>query len=352
MKGTLKLSMLSLIVIILLTGCKADFDSKGMFDNNSGTSTDNLQSVDSKNNSPYSPPNRKIPEEGTIAIFESERTGIKAAAGIWVNEENIVVSDKEDHKLVVLDKEGNRIREIGKIGGGPLEFSNPTDIYHDEENGYLYVLDNGNKRVQILSENLEYLNEISLSDMVELTDPMNYSSVIADKEYLYISLNSASKGDLNIYRISAQGEINKTELICSGTLFKDGADIYIAEMMVFEFPESKNSPGMFDAIGGAGETYLYKLNGIKAEKIAPFPYMYTPCDVIKYKDTYYIASALWGLVESFKLEAGEFVYQKTLMPQISNDKVAPNSGYQMMLFDNTIYVTNSVYGDIYVIVLD
>ncbi len=245
---------------------------------------------------------------------------------------------------MILDKEGSRIKEIGKIGGGPLEFLQPTDIYHDEENGYVYILDNGNKRVQILSENLEYVNEISLSD-IEVIDVINYSSVAADKEYVYISLHTAFKDVLNIYRISSQGEIDKTELVCSGNLFKDGENIYAAEMMVFEFTESQ-------ALGGTGQTYLYKLNGIETEKIAPFPYMYTPSDVIKYKDTYYIASSLWGLVESFKLEEGEFVYEKTLMPQVPMDKMSATYGYKMALFDNTIYVTNPVCGDIYVIELD
>ena len=345
MEKTLKLSMLNLIVIILLTGCKADLDSNGTLGNTGDENVNlSLQSADSDSNSPFSPPNRKIPEEGTITVFESEKTGIKAASGIWVNEENIVVSDTEEHKLVILDKEGNRIKEIGKIGGGPLEFSKPTDIYYDEETGYVYILDNGNMRVQILSENLEYVNEVSLSD-IELNDDMSYLSVVADKEFVYISVRSALKEYLNIYRISPQGEIDKTELICSGNLFKDGEDIYIAEMMVFEFTESR-------ALGGSGQTYLYKINGIETEKIAPFPYMYTPSDVIKYKDTYYIASSLWGLVESFKLEEGEFVYEKTLMPQVPTDKMSPTYGYKMALYNNTIYVTNPVCGDIYVIELD
>lgn len=345
MKKALKLGVLNLIVIILLTSCTVDLDSNGTLGNTADENVNsNMQSTNSDNNSPYRPPNREIPDEGTITIFESEKTGIKAASGIWANKENIVVSDTEEHKLVILDKEGNRIKEIGKIGGGPLEFSKPTDIYYDEETGYVYILDNGNMRVQILSENLEYVNEVSLSD-IELNDDMSYLSVVADKEFVYISVRSALKEYLNIYRISPQGEIDKTELICSGNLFKDGEDIYIAEMMVFEFTESR-------ALGGSGQTYLYKINGIETEKIAPFPYMYTPSDVIKYKDTYYIASSLWGLVESFKLKEGEFVYEKTLMPQVPMDKTSPVYGYKMALFDNTIYVANSECGEIYVIELD
>lgn len=345
MEKTLKLVMLCLVVPILLTSCKVDLDSTGTLGNIGNKNVNsNTQPANSNNSSPYRPPNRDIPDEGTITIYESKETGIKAASGIWVNEENIVVSDAKEHKLVVLDNEGNRIKEIGKIGAGPLEFSQPTDIYHDEEKGYIYILDNGNKRVQILSENLEYVNEISLSD-IEVTGSDNYLSVVADKEYVYISLHTAFKDILNIYRISPQGEIERTELTCSGTLFRDGSDIYMAEMMVFEFTES-------DALGGAGQTYLYKLKGIETEKIAPFPYMYTPSDVIKYKDTYYIASSLWGLVESFKLEKDEFVYKETLMPQVPTDKISPVFGYRMALFDNTIYVTNPECGDIYVIKLD
>lgn len=345
MKKTLKLVMLCLVLLILLTSCKVDLDSNGTLENVGNENVNsNTQSTDSTNNSPYRPPNREIPDEGTITIYESDKTGIKAASGIWVNRENIVVSDTKEHKLVVLDNEGNRVKEIGKIGGGPLEFSQPTDIYHDQENGYVYILDNGNRRVQVLSENLEYVKELSLSD-IEIADGDNYLSVVADKEYVYISVHTAFEDILRIYRISPQGKIDKTELTCSGTLFNDGVDIYIAEMMVFEFTES-------EAIGGAGQTSLYKLNGIETERIAPFPYMYTPSDVIKHKDTYYIASSLWGLVESFKLEGEEFVYKKTLMPQVPRDKISPNFGYKMALFDNTIYVTNPECGDIYVIELD
>lgn len=363
MKNNFKFKMLSVALLLFLSSCKPNLASYDIIEKDKERTEDNLQESSvteggaqessQKPDSPYSPPDRVYLDEEELVTLTNEKTGIKAAGGIWVNQDNIVVSDQVESKLVVLDKEGKVLHEVGKIGSGPLEFSNPTDLFYNEEDKCLYVLDNGNYRVQILSDDLEFKKEVSFSKMKELDiASSDFRSIVVKKDAVYISLKGTSKETLHIYRVSFDGSLEETELISSGVLFKDKDKVYLAEMLAFEFMESETSSGFFDSTGTAGQTYLYEVDGIKTKKIAGFPYQYTPSDVVKQGEVYYIASALWNLVEAFQLEGEEFVFQKTLTPQVPFEKSDPNKGFHLSLFETTLYMENAASGDIYVISLE
>jgi len=49
--------------------------------------------------------------------------------------------------LLVFDREGRFIRKIGRVGGGPGEYVEPTDFTLDTENRTIYVLDMHTKRI-------------------------------------------------------------------------------------------------------------------------------------------------------------------------------------------------------------
>ena len=59
-----------------------------------------------------------------------------------------MVADSGHHRIVFLGGKGHQVvGEMGRMGDGPMSFDTPMDIAIDLD-GYLYVLDTGNSRVQ------------------------------------------------------------------------------------------------------------------------------------------------------------------------------------------------------------
>ena len=80
----------------------------------------------------------------------------KADIGLWgaryiENDENgsIYISDSMAHRVLVFDRSGNYIRQIGRKGQAPGEFYLPRGITYDGK--CLIVNDTGNHRIQFLS---------------------------------------------------------------------------------------------------------------------------------------------------------------------------------------------------------
>jgi streptogramin lyase len=64
------------------------------------------------------------------------------------------------NRIVVFDKTGKYLKEIGKTGTGPLEFDQPHALAMDSK-GRLFVGDRSNNRIQILDQDGKYLEEWS-----------------------------------------------------------------------------------------------------------------------------------------------------------------------------------------------
>jgi hypothetical protein len=72
----------------------------------------------------------------------------------WDASGNIFVADGYTNSRVVkYDKEGRFIKEIGTKGAAPGQFNTPHSIQTDA-NGNVYVADRGNRRIQVLSNDL------------------------------------------------------------------------------------------------------------------------------------------------------------------------------------------------------
>jgi len=65
--------------------------------------------------------------------------------------QEIWVVETSAHRISVLNKDGELIRQIGKRGTGPGEFNFPTHIWIDAK-GFVFVVDAMNFRVQIFNE--------------------------------------------------------------------------------------------------------------------------------------------------------------------------------------------------------
>ena len=85
---------------------------------------------------------RTFPLE-TGDLFLSNPTGMQID-----EENNILVIDQKLSAIFKFDSVGNFIRQLGRYGQGPNEFQMPNSFAYDA--GRLYIVDDGNRRVQIL----------------------------------------------------------------------------------------------------------------------------------------------------------------------------------------------------------
>ena len=105
--------------------------------------------------------------------------------GMTAFDNRILLVDNKNGQLLVADKNGDIIERVGKLGSAPLEFQKPTGITKD--NQYVYVLDDGNSRVQLLDHELNYVKEFGI-DKSELDPDISFEDIEVDGEgIIYIS---------------------------------------------------------------------------------------------------------------------------------------------------------------------
>jgi hypothetical protein len=82
--------------------------------------------------------------------------------GIAMNDNyQLYISNFNQHKIFKTDLNFNKIKSFGSVGNNNNQFRNPYDICY--KNSHLYVCDYGNKRIQILTENLEFEKSFSVN---------------------------------------------------------------------------------------------------------------------------------------------------------------------------------------------
>ncbi len=93
------------------------------------------------------------PEGTPLFAFGTSGDGpgaLDAPAGIaFDRDDNVYVSEIGNARVQVFDRRGNFLAMWGKPGDGPGEFNHPHGVIVDPENGWIYVADTGNKRVQV-----------------------------------------------------------------------------------------------------------------------------------------------------------------------------------------------------------
>ena len=102
---------------------------------------------------------------------------IKKLSGVAVHDERVLVCNRGNNRVIVLNRDLEFIKEIGRGGSGNGQFNGLQDITTDKQ-GNMYVSDQGNHRVQIFTSEGEHIRTIR-SEL----DPVG---VFVDDLYLYI----------------------------------------------------------------------------------------------------------------------------------------------------------------------
>ena len=123
----------------------------------------------------------------------------------WDAAGNIFVADGYTNSRVVkYDKDGRFIKEIGTKGSGPGQFNTPHSIQTDA-NGNVYVADRGNRRIQVLSNDLVVKTEYD-----NVGAPWALCITPGPHQYLYSS--NSNPDNQNALANAVSGEIYKMEL--------------------------------------------------------------------------------------------------------------------------------------------
>jgi DNA-binding beta-propeller fold protein YncE len=108
------------------------------------------------------------PEEPGAPVAPARNTVFNEPTDVtWDPQGNIFISDGYRNQSVAkFDKDGGWVKRVGKgnmaeRGSGPGEFNTPHGIAADAR-GNIYVADRGNRRVQVLDSNLNYVREIKI----------------------------------------------------------------------------------------------------------------------------------------------------------------------------------------------
>ena len=96
---------------------------------------------------------------------------MKEPWGIAIHEDNVYVTDTEDHCILHFKVEADfhLVTKLGSRGSGIGQFHEPRQLAVSN-NGDVFVIDRGNNRVQILDNGLHYQRHISHHSLTHLSD--------------------------------------------------------------------------------------------------------------------------------------------------------------------------------------
>lgn len=147
------------------------------------------------------PPIEKIIFSGNYQaeIFCKDKSILAEPSGIAYFDNRIIVSDYKYNDLVVFDMEGNYISTVGELGAAPLQFNTPGAMTVSGDT--LYVLDMGNRRIQCLNSDLEYIDSIYLWEETQYFEFPYTDIAISEDETIYVSSGSLNPSKAGVYTV-------------------------------------------------------------------------------------------------------------------------------------------------------
>ena len=120
--------------------------------------------------------------------------------GVAVAGDGVFVCDRYNHRVQVLTRELQSVKQFGSLGSGDGQFNGPESIAVDSE-GMLYVSDFGNDRVQVFTRNGQFVYSFGRkgSGQGELNGPIG---VCVDAGYVYVADHSNHR--VSVFTIDGQ----------------------------------------------------------------------------------------------------------------------------------------------------
>lgn len=161
----------------------------------------------------------KDPRDGTwVRDFGSKGSGngqlLYPESCVYDRESYLWVADTGNNRVVKFDLKGNFVMNVGRAGSGNGEFKEPCEVavdFYKEQGNKLYVLDRGNKRVQVFTSKGQFVKAFPLK---ELNTPSSMTVDLDGNVWVSdIALNKIFKYDNNgKYLLTISNAINPREV--------------------------------------------------------------------------------------------------------------------------------------------
>lgn len=203
--------------------------------------------------------------------------------GMICRAEDMLAVDTSGNRILRLNYEGEIIETIGNTGNGAGEFLNPTEIavYEDK----LYILDAGNLRIQVMNQNFEVENIISLEGLGTYSIGELYDSLAVVNENMIFLTTSY---DYKIYLIKNQKEMIVLEDNFCGTCTAENGKAYFAQSMI-----------LTDSMGNAVSGKVFYAEYDEKESLVKnqLPYHNTPLDIVISGEDMFVINGSYRAVE-------------------------------------------------------
>lgn len=235
--------------------------------------------------------------------------GVKRPGGIIALENFYIVSDQESDCVFKVDNDGNIINSVGQTGNGESEFLEPSAIaaYNNE----IYVLDQGNNRVQVLDENLAYKREIKLKDTKQEDPDYIPQKIAVNGEGVFVTGISLENPVVDWYTDQVE-EIAPNFL---GSIGVDGEEVFLINSMVRYYDKQNDS---FGATSQAPE-FLVRVKEGEIEKICELPYGFYITSFLIDENGLVCASGSGGAVYRLN-EEGEYEETISYIPGLQDEE--------------------------------
>lgn len=224
--------------------------------------------------------------------LDSSKIHVTKPSGVYVFNEQLIVCDKEENKLVVLDTNLNFVKEIKTFEPEEEEILNPTGITIFNDN--LYLLDAGNSRVLVLDSEFEIKDTIELKILGEHPGGARYKDIAIDKDGVIYVCSDSIRVNTYIYVIE-NGEVQQADIPFMGYLAEYNGEVYAVDCQ-----ELSTIDG--GAMAVSGKNNLYRMNKTKMEKVKELPYKLTPTDFMFVNDKMIMVTTLEGKVYRFSCD--------------------------------------------------
>lgn len=278
-------------VVMLLTGCKsADEKVKPPI-------YTSMEKYDGEYLEEYDIEADDIDCEVDTAYKLEELTDLKThttePCGVCIFNEQIIVCDRKENKLVLLDMDRKFVKEIKTFRPNDEDILDPTGVTVFEDK--LYLLDAGYSRILILDSEFTIQETIELPQLRHHMGDARYIDIAVDKEgIIYLTNDSVDEYDAKVLVVE-NGECEKAGETLMGYLTEYNGEVYAMNYLELFVTEGS-------MMGYNGTSYLYRMHKTEMEKVKEMPYKITPNDFVFVNDKMIFTTNYWNNVYQFSCD--------------------------------------------------